>query len=574
METQELNIPYFNFSVTPLCGERVNEILEKTNRGIIHFSKVVDEEWKALIIKKDTFLFNYKSPFENLDDIDTSIQDESNIHSLEETKTLKKENENYFAGNNGFLVRYDSIIKFIPVTNNGACEITINEDKTRVTAKIFPATVGGIKLSENNVMQIIKRNGITVNLEMLEITGALDYVNKNNEILDDVIVAKSREPKLGIEGWTEYLFNNERKSGPVIKEDGTTDYHNMNLIESVVADQKVGIFHQMVEGVDGYDVFGKIIVPPKVKEGKPPKGQNIYYSEEEPTHILSKVDGHIALVRGEIIINNLYNIRGDVDFNTGSIVCKGSLNITGNVKNGFDLDMSQTITIGGYLNDSQLIAGGDVIIRGGFKGTGEGKIKSGGNVAIRYIREQTVYSKGDISVEKEVVESKLFAKGDVKSISNKLIIVGGRLIAGGNVDVHTLGNEYGMETIIEAGYDYEVIAAIKNNDEQRMKIKSDLNEYKVQIENNMGNGVVTKLAKALLIKSQMMKKEFEVLQTKRDVLKKSISNSSKSKVIVSDKIYPGVRIVIDGFKFEVNEEMRSKIFSVSKEEDGIVVSDR
>ena len=574
METIELNIPYFNFSVVPLCGEKVNEILEKVNTGVIHFSKIDNEELTSAIIQKDAYLFNYKSPFENMDDFDGSIQDESNLHSLENIHTLKKENDNYFAGRNGLLVQYDGIIKFIPVTNNGACEVLISENKTIATAKFYPASKNGIKLTENNVIQILKKKGISVNLEMLEINSALDYVNMSNEVIDDVLVASGKKPKLGTEAWTEYLFDTKPKSGPVITEDGNTDYHNLNLIESVSKNQKVAIFHPMVEGEAGHNLFGEKIIPPKVKEGKPPRGQNVYYAEKEPNYLLSKIDGHITYVRGEIIVTNLYNIRGDVDFNTGNIICKGSLNITGNVKTGFNLDMSQTVTIGGYLNDSKLVAGGDVIIRGGFKGTGEGIITSDGNVTIRYIRDQTVYSRGDIAVEKEVVEAKLFAKGDIKSISNKLVIVGGHSIAGGDVDIHTLGNEYSMETIIEAGYDYEVIEKIKENDELRKTIKMDLKVYKEQIDNGIANGVVSKLAKALLIKSQMMKKELEVLQEKRNVLKESISNSSKSKVIVSNKIYPGVKIVIGGYKFEVNEIMRSKKFSVSTKEEGIIVSNR
>lgn len=574
MNIIEENIPYFNFLVSPLSGKKVEEILEKVDEGVIHYLKVNSKEWLFDIIKKETHLFSYKSPLDGIDDLGNDIEDELNLVSLEDLNTLKKENDNYFAKSNGLLVKYESIIKFIPITYNGTCEVKVSEDKKNATANFYPASDEGKQLTENDVIQIIKGKGISVNLEMIEIISALDWVNMSNEVLDQVIIAKGKDPKLGVDGWTEYLFDTELKTGPVIDEHGNTDYHNLNLIESVSENQKIGIYHLMVEGEDGYDVFGQKILPPKQIESKPPNGKNIYFSEKEPTHIFSKIDGSITLVGTEIIISNLYNIRGDVDFHTGSIVSKGSLNILGNVKSGFNLDMSETITIGGYVKDSKLVTGGDVTIRGGFSGTGEGTIIAGGNVNIRYIRNQIVYSHGDISVEKEVVEAKLFAKGDIKSINNKMLLIGGHSIAGGDIIANALGHEYGIETIVEVGYDYDVIEQICKYDNECKTIKKSLIILKEQIKNSLGNGVVGKLSKALLIKHQIIKKNYDTLKNKRKELRNSITNYSGSRVIVSGKIYPGVKIVIDDYKYKVKEIMHSKIFSVSTEKEEIVVDDK
>ncbi len=573
MKLNELNIPYFNFLVLPLYGEKVNEILQKIDDGTIHYLKVNSDEWSSVIIQKDTHLFNYKSPLANLDDIDDiqEIPDDADIHTLEDSKTLKKKNDDYFAASNGILVRYDNIIKFIPITYNGTCEIEISDDKKTATATFYPALDGGKQLTENDVVQIIREKNISVKLEMPEISTALACVNNSNEVLDKVIVAKGKEPKIGNDGWTEYLFDTERKTGPIIDENGNCDYYSLNLIEAVTENQKVGIYHPMVEGEDGYDIFNQVIVAPKPKGSKFPKGRNIYYSEEEPTHMLSKIDGYITKVGTEIVVTNLYNIRGDVDFNTGNIVSKGSLNITGNVKNGFNLDMSEKITIGGYVKDSTIIAGGDISIRGGFNGTGKGKIVSGGNVNIRYIRNQTVFSRANITVEKEVVEAKLFAKGDIK---NNMLLIGGHSIAGGNIILNSLGHEYGMETKIEVGYDYDILSKIEEITKDLKEMQKELKKLKAHIANNMSDGVVSKLSKALLIKYQMNKKNYDILKKKRENLKKNKTDASGSKVIVSGKIYPGVKIVIDGYKFDVSETMRSKVFYASTEEEGIVVSDR
>ncbi len=573
MENDFQNIPYFKFYVEPQCGEKVSEILNKVADGFIHYLKISSEVRVAVTIPKDTHLFNYISPLARIQDNSSENEDVSNIYSIEDLKTLRSDGEKYFAASDGVLVCYDSKIKFIPILYDSVCDIEISEDKKNATATFYPAASNGKQLIVTDVIKKIREQSITAPLEKLNIVKALELVKNRNEVIENIIVAKEKEPKPGKAAWVEYLFDTNKKAVPIIDENGNIDFHNLNLIESVTENQKIGIFHPMIEGEDGTDLFGKIIIAPKLKDTNPPKGKNIYYREEEPNHILSKIDGHISLVGNDIVITNLYNIRGDVDFHTGNVVSKGSLNITKNVKSGFNLEMSENITIGGYVKDSEIKSGGDISIRGGFSGTGKGKITAGGNVNIRYIRNQEVYSRGDIIVEKEVVEAKLFAKGDIKSASNRMMLVGGSAVAGGNIIVNTLGHEYGMETRVEAGSDYVVKIKLKVINDECKIMKKDLSKLKEQIATSLAGGSVGKLAKALLIKQQLMKKQYELLQKKRSDLQASVSALSGAKITVSGNIYPGVKIYIDGYKFKVKELMNAKLFYASVDEEGIVVTD-
>ncbi|MDA3860863.1 MAG: hypothetical protein PF445_06530, partial [Melioribacteraceae bacterium] len=204
MKIIEQNIPFFNFLVSPISGEKVTELLSKTNDGIVHYLEVNSEEWLSLVLSKETHLFNYKSPIENLENVGNDTIDESMIHSLEDLHSLKKINDKFFAGSDGILVKYDKVIKFVTISYNGICHVEVSQDKKTATAKFYPAANERIQLTENDVISIIKGKNISVNLEMIEIHSALDYVNKNKEVLDQVVVAKGKEPKLGKEGWTEF----------------------------------------------------------------------------------------------------------------------------------------------------------------------------------------------------------------------------------------------------------------------------------------------------------------------------------------------------------------------------------
>ncbi|PIQ09572.1 MAG: hypothetical protein COW71_05750 [Ignavibacteriales bacterium CG18_big_fil_WC_8_21_14_2_50_31_20] len=570
------NIPYFTFYSTPIAGNAINAILNIVDEGGIYYLKLVKNNFATFIIKKGSKLFNYKSPLEDLNNITDEVIDESLIHTIESIEYLTRDDYDYFAKNDGILVIFEQLVKFIPINYDGFCEIEISEDKSIATANIYPAALGGKQLNEEDVVKQIRRNNISVALNITEIKNALQSVIRTNIAYKQVLVAKGKPPVLGKEAWVEYLFNTEKKVGPLIDENGHTDFHNITSLESVTKNQTIAIYHPMVAAVDGFNVLGEKVPAPILKDIRPPVGQNYYYSETEPTYILSKIDGYVTLTAGNIVITNLYNIRGDVDFHTGHITTKGSLYVLGNVKSGFNLSMSENIKIAGYVKDSNIYSCGTVFIGGGFSGTGEGKIVAGGDVTVRYIRNQTIYTRGSVFVHKEVVESKIFAKKDIKSQSNDMFIIGGSVMAGGDIMVNQLGHEYGMKTMIEAGYDYEILAKINKVNEELEEKKKELNLLKSQIELNLSNGNMRsqKLAKTILITYQMQKNIYDELLVSQNELKSKITNPSKSKIIISGKIYPGVEIKINAHHLEIKEVMSSKIFSVSPDEEGIIINNK
>ncbi len=544
----------------------VNEIFGLVTGNFIHYSKLKDKDWSSSIVKEGAHLFTYKSLIEGLTEEPQKDVDESKIYTLEDQSNLRKENFDYYSQTDGFLVKYNQSIKFISINYDGFCNLKISEDKDFVTANMYPPEKNGEPLSENFVVNQLRELKVTAKIEIPILKKAVAIVNSKKKTINNVLIAKGKAPVQGVEGWVEYLFDVNHKIAAVVDENGHTDFHNRHLLESVSANQTVAILHPTVQGKDGENVFGEKIPVPKVREQKAPRGQNIIHSEENPNNILSKIDGHISLTGGNIVVTDLYNIRGDIDFNTGHVVSKGSLVVTGNVVAGFNLDMSQSIKINGHVHDSEIVAGGDVTIQGGFSGTGEGKIVAGGNLCARFIRNQTVYCRGTITIEKEVVDAKLFAKDDITSKNNDTVIIGGHLMAGGDIIVNTLGHDYTVPTILEVGYDYEVVDRIKKIEAALISFKKELESLKSQFTEHM--------SKNFLMDYQTKTKNYQALLKKRKELREEIGKTSNSKVTVSGGVYPGVKIIINGRKLEINEEMHSKIFMYSAEEDKVIFIDK
>jgi uncharacterized protein (DUF342 family) len=139
-------------------------------------------------------------------------------------------------------------------------------------------------------------------------------------------------------------------------------------------------------------------------------------------------------------------------------------------------------------------------------------------------------------------------------------------MAGGNIKVSTLGHEYAVKTIIEVGYDYDLVRQVKELEGILIIQKKEIASLKSQFSEHM--------SKNFLMNYQNKNKEYEALLNKRRVFQQQIKAASESKVDVCGKIYPGVKIIINGQKLEIKELMRSKIFMYSAKEDKIVAVDR
>ena len=83
--------------------------------------------------------------------------------------------------------------------------------------------------------------------------------------------------------------------------------------------------------------------------------------------------------------------------------------------NGFRLNLRDDIEIGGNVGDSIIEAGKSIVVKGGFSGTEHGKIKAGGDVSVKYIENQNLYSNGTLTFSKNIVNSNVYISDCIKA---------------------------------------------------------------------------------------------------------------------------------------------------------------
>ena len=98
-------------------------------------------------------------------------------------------------------------------------------------------------------------------------------------------------------------------------------------------------------GENGYDVYGQAIKPREVKHATLKFGRNIELSEDK--HVIrSMVDGHVTLVDDKVFVSDVYEVK-NVDVSTGNIEFDGSIEISGNVVENFEVKAGGNVIING-----------------------------------------------------------------------------------------------------------------------------------------------------------------------------------------------------------------------------------
>ena len=178
----------------------------------------------------------------------------------------------------------------------------------------------------------------------------------------------------------------------------------------------------------------------------------------------------------------------------------------------------------------------------------------------RACRRQSIF------VTREVVDANLYANDRIQVGGRRMSIVGGYAIAKNAIEVETLGNEIGNSTIIETGYDYNIVEEIKRNIDKVIELQEELKKVNAEIQKlkswRQSGDIPQKL-------SNFSKQQIEINQlieqtsNENNLLEKKQITPSKAFVKVNRSVYPGVEIIINCTHFHVRRKMHGKTFVLS-----------
>ena len=446
--------------------------------------------------------------------------------------------------------------------------IKISADNMQVTVTMEEPDLGGEALSLESAKNKIKEAGITHGILEKE----LEQVLAQKKYGEPCVVAVGKSPIDGEDGYLVFHFRKETVKGPKVMENEKVDYRSLDLFEAVAEGQLLVTRHLAVEGTPGYTVRGRELKAREGKEINMPQSKNTIVNDDQTT-MHAKTSGMVEIISQQIVVSNIFTVKGDCDMGIGNIDFDGSVVIQGNVISGLLIKATGSITIGGVLEGSEIIAGGNVELKRGVQGMDKGKITAGGSVTALFIERAIVVAKETVTAD-AIIHSTIEAGKSLYVKGKRGSIIGGQAFVTGEIVAQTIGSVSTTPTEIEVG-----LTPVKRKHLQFLQ--GELARTQVELE---------KLEKleVYLTRSQQSRADQNrenlresVVESKRqntqllaqynEELNRALEEADHAidgKVHVKGTVYPGVRVAIGNAAYRVESPIPYATFEYS---DGEIV---
>jgi Predicted polymerase, most proteins contain PALM domain, HD hydrolase domain and Zn-ribbon domain len=436
-------------------------------------------------------------------------------------------------------------IEIIPPVNEYAM-IKISEDRVSAIARFYPPSPGGSNLSKDDIVGALVNAGVKYGLDEQAINAFLS----EREYCKNYIMANATLPVQGHDAAVAYHFNTDLTMKPKRNEDGTVDFHQLDIISHCNKGDLLATLTPIDLGKPGIDVCGNLIRPLKVNNSVLRHGNKIHLSEDG-LQMYSDVDGHVSLIDGRVFVSDTYEVAADVDASTGDISYEGNVVIKGNVITGYSVRAKGDIEVNGVVEGSYLEAGGQIILKRGMQGMNKGILKANGNIITKFLENSEVYAGGYVSTE-SILHSKVAAKGDVIVGGKRGFVTGGEIKSGTMISVKTAGSPMGTFTLLEVGIDPGVLEEFRETEKRiavmltdKEKIAQALMLFRKKL--TMGVQIAEdkkEYLKQITQSNIILETQIKEARKRYDELRMEMENHTSGVIKVSDVVYPGTKIVI------------------------------
>jgi len=239
-------------------------------------------------------------------------------------------------------------------------------------------------------------------------------------------------------------------------------------------------------------------------------------------------------------------IDGDVDFSVGNIDCNGSVRVKGNVQAGFKLNVGGNLEVGGNVQDCYINCRGNILVKGGCFGKGEGSIHADGDVVVKYAEGQRISSGNDVTVGGELLNCHVTAKERVWVKGKKGKIIGGRTNAGKEIRASVIGSEAGTPTTVTVAFDpvlmweYNTVYEIRRLETNQERVKQSIYElYMLYLDSKLPPAKVAELRKLEEFWSNLSQ-AMKTLHTHKAEIEEKLKQFKHAVIIAEDTMYDGV----------------------------------
>lgn len=423
--------------------------------------------------------------------------------------------------------------------------LTISRDRMEASAFFYAPSEGAENMSPKEFLEDLAYRNIVYGID----TEAVSKYFQQRDYCKEIVIARGTKTREGANAKIDYQFKADLHAKPAMREDGSVDYFNLNIINHVKKGDELAILTPEDPGDPGQNIYGEILNPRPVKTKKLVAGKNTYLSPDGLI-LYADTDGHVTLKDGKVTVSNVIQFE-NVDVSTGNIDYDGSVEVNGTVASGFMIKAGANIHVKGVVEGASLTAGNDIILERGINGMAKGEIKAGGNIVTKFIENSKVTAKGSITSE-SILHSNVASGTEINVSGKKGFIAGGRVTATDRIVAKDLGSDMGATTIIEVGADPKIKVRLRELQKAVSDSTKKLENIKPTVESitkRLRSGKPlspeqTRQAQQLITMNKVLSSQIEKNTKEMEEIQQKLADSKDAYVVVEGTAYPGITIQI------------------------------
>lgn len=375
----------------------------------------------------------------------------------------------------------DVVETIIGERRDGWVEVSLSSDRM-VAWLALGAPEGGRSVAVSEINAAIAAKGVVHGLK--------------TDVLNEVVLAGSCKERVIAEG-TEVVLGIDARFDSLLdelpgkaEEDGEdrVDYRDLGELKLVDPGMPLVRRTPAVPGKDGLNVLGqKVPVKPTPDPGFAKGLTGVEPSPDDPNLLLAAISGQPKIVEGGANVNPVVDVDG-VNLTSGNVVFDGTLNVKGDIQAGMSVRVAGDVIVAGTIEAAEVVAGGDITVKGGIVGRADGvqdsadtaRIQCNGSVQARFAEHAHIEAGKSIIIDTAARQSSLFAGADITVGKGPTQgqIVGGQARALVKIRVATLGSNAGTPTVAQVGFDPRLNAERIHIDQARKRKLEELGKIK------------------------------------------------------------------------------------------------
>lgn len=466
----------------------------------------------------------------------------------------------------------------IAMCRDADCKISVSKNKMQAILQ-YSHAFGGETPAYFEILDVLQQQLIVYGIDdqgIQEFLAGLDNMSPGQRAT--CVVANGQPAENGRNSRFEPLISHQSQMEFSPEYKGLSDkieLRKSKKIFTVSEGTNLMMKHPATNGKPGMDVYGKEVLPTSGIDLEFTVYPGSRINPNEPNFLEASHGGMPRIYYDGVSVLNTLTVDS-VDSRTGDIVFDGNLEVRGDVLAGMQVQVTGNITVFGTVEDAEIEAGGDIVVKNGIIGkdredeefscrlTAQGKISG---IFAQYVRLE---ADDDIKFQQHVYHSVVYTRGRLvvgDNVHRVGTVMGGLIFADKGLTAVHIGNKSGVNTRIEVFPDFRKIGKAIFITEEELAKQEGLLASALDVEKK-----VLMLPKRAQKQSVVQKVTATVThyQTKVNVLRMTIKRYKQrlekeginNTVHCYGRIYPGTEIHMGESKLVVQNEHAGKKFNL------------